>query len=63
MERTDLLRRREELRDSLANATLNRVHAESDLKEACEAEQRVRGALTLIEEFLPPPTLDDEGAS
>ena len=54
MNHTDLLQRREELKASLANATLNLAQAKRDLADARDAEQRVRGAITLIDEFLAP---------
>ncbi len=47
-----LLRRREELGRSLGNAALNRQHAERDLDDAPDAEQRVRGAIPPVDELI-----------
>ena len=48
----DLLARRAELVVSLGNALINLRQAERDLADARNAEQRVRGAITLIDELL-----------
>ena len=51
----DLPARRAELSVSLGNALINLRQAERDLTEAQDAEQRVRGAITLIDELLAEP--------
>lgn len=48
----DLQARRAELSASLGNALINLRQAERDLEEARSAEQRVRGAIALIDELL-----------